>query len=326
MNKKRLFVDLNLRLFDGDGGAAADAGASGTTAAADSGTAKAEGQKAKADRNPLAKVVYGKQSAAQAIGDTEVSAAPETQVSADTAQARQEAFDKYVEENRDLFDARVQPMFNQRYKQAKQMEEQLSAHNSVFELLGSMYDVDPKDVNSIQKALEDDDGLYERRAMENGLTVQQQKKMDKLERIERQASFREQQEQQEVERQQELAKWTQQAEEAKRRFPGLDLVKEFRKSDTGSEFYSLLKHGLSVEHAYKAIYVDDILGGAMASTAQLVQQKTVNDIKARGLRPTENAVAGNGVAAVVKSDVSKLTRQDHIEIAKRAARGEPISF
>ena len=54
-------------------------------------------------------------------------------------------------------------------------------------------------------------------------------------------------------------------------------------------------------------------------------RQVTDNIKARGMRPTEGAV-GSESGITVKSDVTKLTKKDRAEIARRAARGERITF
>jgi hypothetical protein len=52
----------------------------------------------------------------------------------------------------------------------------------------------------------------------------------------------------------------------------------------------------------------------------------VNDIRARGLRPDEGGLNAQQAAAQSHTDVSKLTREQRNEMARRALRGERITF
>jgi len=63
----------------------------------------------------------------------------------------------------------------------------------------------------------------------------------------------------------------------------------------------------------------------MQYTAQQVEQKVANSVRAGQRRPAEAAMGGNG-GVVHKSDVSKLTKADIEEINRRVARGERITF
>lgn len=63
----------------------------------------------------------------------------------------------------------------------------------------------------------------------------------------------------------------------------------------------------------------------MHFAAQTIESKVAKSIAANGARPTENGTGAQS-AAVVKSDVSQLTRADRDEIRRRVARGEKIRF
>jgi hypothetical protein len=92
-------------------------------------------------------------------------------------------------------------------------------------------------------------------------------------------------------------------------------------------FHSLLKDfNLTVEQAYKKVYAEQLIGNIAEYAVQQGASKVVNDIRARGMRPQENGVTSGAISANVKSDVSKLTREDHREINKRAARGHDVRF
>ena len=73
------------------------------------------------------------------------------------------------------------------------------------------------------------------------------------------------------------------------------------------------------------LHRDEIMTGVMRHTAHTVQQKTVEDIKARGLRPTENGMTPHS-SAILKTNVQDLTKEDMAEINRRVARGEKIAF
>ena len=72
-------------------------------------------------------------------------------------------------------------------------------------------------------------------------------------------------------------------------------------------------------------HFDDILSGAIQYTAQTVKDNLAASRAKRAARPAENGTHA-GPAAVVKSDVSKLSKADMEEIDRRVLRGERISF
>ena len=73
------------------------------------------------------------------------------------------------------------------------------------------------------------------------------------------------------------------------------------------------------------VHADEILPNAMAYASAKAKEKTVNDIRARGMRPDEG-VLGKTAPATSTVDPHKLTRAERDDLAKRALRGETISF
>ena len=157
--------------------------------------------------------------------------------------------------------------------------------------------------------------------MENGMTVQQLKDFKRMQR--ENAELRQQmQEQQRQENANKLyASWMNQAEEAKKVYPGFDMKSEMN----NPEFVKLLRSNVDVRTAYEVLHKDEIIPAAMQFTAKTVEQKLTNKIIANGARPSENGMSSQG-AAVVKSDVSQLSKADRAEIIRRVQRGEKIRF
>jgi hypothetical protein len=108
---------------------------------------------------------------------------------------------------------------------------------------------------------------------------------------------------------------------AKMTYPSMSLRDEIKNPN----FASLLRAGIDVKTAYEVVHKDEIIPAAMHFTAKTVEQKLTNKIIAGGARPAENGSSSQS-AAVVKSDVSQLTKADTAEIIRRVQRGEKISF
>lgn len=87
----------------------------------------------------------------------------------------------------------------------------------------------------------------------------------------------------------------------------------------------MLKLGVKMEDAYKARYFDDIMARKTAETAKKTESGVVERIRQRGARPSENGTNPVG-AAVLKTDVSKLTPAQCEELERRAMRGQIITF
>ena len=312
---------LNLRLFDG----AAAPSATGTAQPTGDTNPSDAGKK----QGATPKVVYG-------IQDTQETTPPEetTQAAAeeqdtttpDTAEAKKATFEAMIQgEYKDYFAERTQSIIDKRFKDTKILEKQLGDTKPILELLGPKYGITDGDLSKLAKAIQEDTSLYEAEAMEKGMTVEQlqyQKKIEK-ENAELKTS------QQEIERkriaQETMAQWTQQADALKNIYPNFDFQNEINNPQTGEGFKRMLRSGVDVKTAYQALHFDEILPSAMHTTAEKAREQTVNNIKSRSTRPSENGISSQ-TGVIVKNDVSKLTAADRKEIAKRVARGEIISF
>ena len=320
---------LDLYIFDGDGGGAAGAGDAGG----------AEGADGSEGGTPLDRILYGKQpeetpvkaqapDPAEAANDDSAAQDPDVAKSDKPRDAKQRIadFESLIKgEYKDLYDARVQGLIDKRFKQAKQAETQSAKIAPVLELIASKYGVDANDADALVKAIESDDSYFEDEAIEQGLSIEQLKEMKRLRR-ESAELRRITDERQRVEHAERIFQgWQEQAHATQQVYSGFNLQSECQHPETGERFLGLLKSGVDVRTAYEVIHKDELIGGAMQFTAQQVQQKTLNDIRTRGMRPAENG-AGGGAGVLVKTDPNKLTKADRDEIARRVMRGERISF
>lgn len=262
-----------------------------------------------------------------AAGDAQQSP---TVIDSDAAAARRAEFERLIKgDYKDLFDERVKRNIDSRFKQTKSLEEQVEQHKAfapVLDAIASKYGVDAKNAEAMLKALDDDASFYEDEAAKRGLTVDQYKEFRKIERENENFRRAEAEAKRKANADQVLAKWNQQAEACKQYYGDFDLGAEVNDPDTGSRFVDLLKAGIDVQTAYEVIHKNDLLSGAMRYTAAQTQQKVVNDIRARGMRPQENGSGGSAAAAMTQKRPSEMTRKEREAFAQRAMRGERITF
>lgn len=302
---------LNLQLFGEGGGDGAGAASSGT--GSDTGVAVENGRGQSDDMqasNSSAKTQDGL-TAGRSDGDTE----PKT---------RSQSFDELIKgEFKDEFNKKTQDIINRRFKETKGLEERLRTHDTIMNMLASKYNVDASDIQSLQKALEDDESFYEEEAMEKGLTINQLKEFKKLERANNEFMMKEAERQKEERTRQIQDEWGRQAEELKAKY-GLDNF-SLEEEISNPEFQKLLSVGISVDSAYKAIHMDEMIGGAMAKTASTVREKMSNSIASRQARPSENGITSTSSQGF-KKDVANMTKAERAELIRRSARGEVISL
>jgi hypothetical protein len=111
-----------------------------------------------------------------------------------------------------------------------------------------------------------------------------------------------------------------QSDNLKAQFPNFELREELENPD----FLSMLQNGVSVEHAFKVLHMEDIMGGLAQYTAQNVASKVTEGIMAKGMRPTENGIGRSSQPVKEQIDVSNLTLDDINKLADRARHGERI--
>lgn len=301
---------LNLQLF-ADGGAAA--GGDGGTAQGQGVTAEAASQQTKGAS--LADVKYG-------IQPEET--APAAEVQKETAEPTDlnAEFEALVKgKYKAQYDARMQDTIQKRLKGSKETADKLKAVSPILEMMGKKYGVDASDISALTKAIEDDDSYYEAEAMERDMSVSQLKAIKKVERENAQLS-RQLKETQDREKADRLhAVWVQQEQATKQVYPSFNMEAELQ----NPEFVNLITNNVDVKTAYEVLHRDEIIPAAMQFAAQAVEQNIAKKIAANGVRPSENGM-GSQASAVVKSDVSKLTKMDIDEIARRVARGERVTF
>lgn len=115
--------------------------------------------------------------------------------------------------------------------------------------------------------------------------------------------------------------WAAQAVQTQKAYPAFDLGKELE----DPMFCRLLRCDVPVQVAYEVLHHREILPAALAHTAFTVEQKLAKNLAAMGNRPAESAL-GNHSAAVVRNDVSQMTRGEREAIIHRVRKGETIRF
>ncbi len=328
--RKRLKVDL--QLFN-EGGAATGATTGGsTTQATESGLPKADTRgSSRRKSGELSDVVYGKQADVSEAGT--VSPAAEgnaggngkksgVETTSNTLEERRKAFDELINgEYKDLFTEKTQGIINRRFSETKGLENRLSAQAPIVDMLMQKYQIENGDMATLQSAIEEDAQFWEELAEEKGMTVEQFKALQKLERENKELRAAQQRQIGMSQAQEQLSRWYKEAEGLKSLYPSFD----FKAEAANRDFLGLLRSGLSVQNAYELIHMEEIKESAARTAAQTAGEQMQARIKAKQSRPSENGTSSQS-AAIVKSDVKSLSRADRAEIARRVARGEKISF
>lgn len=331
---------LDLHLFDGAaggaaaGGAAAPAGegaaAGGESALPKADTNKGRGSSRRAKAGAYDNVVFGKQDAVTAEGAADPVAGDGAEgngkagvsTTSDSLEAKRQAFrDLTKGEYKDQFAEEVQSIINRRFKETKGMEKAIADQKPIMDMLMQRYNIADGDMAKLQTALEQDSTYYEAAAEEAGMTVNQFKAMQKLER--ENAELRQMRQRQigEQQFQQQMNAWMRDAEQVKADYPSFNLEAEIG----NRAFMDLLKAKIPMRQAYELVHMEEIKAAAAKAAAKTASDQMTANIKARASRPSENGTSKQS-AVITKSDVHSLNKADRAEIARRVQRGEKIKF
>ena len=265
---------------------------------------------------------------AGATGENGTAAVSQTQITdADGTTAttidRKAEFEKLIKgEYKDLFDERMQDTVQKRLKGHKETAAKLESLTPTLEMLAKKYGVDSSDIDALNKAIEEDDAYYEEEALEKGVTVEQLKEFKKMER--ENAELKKMRDEQNAKQaaEQKVAGWMEESKQVQAIYPQFDLRNELQ----NPKFVDLLGvPGVDVRTAYELTHKDEIIAGAMRFTAKTVEKKIADKIAANGARPTENGLNSQS-ASLTKSNVSQLSKADILDIQRRVARGEKVTF
>lgn len=317
---------MKLQLFAEGGDGAAAAGGDGAAPAAAEKAASAPAQS------------KGREAAAAEV-DEMLSPAEESDAEEDAAEGEEQdgAADKSgtdPEEHRKAFGELMRGEYNREFGEMIVQATQ-KAYDSILNeqgpvgrilnALGQKYGTAPGDYEALAAAVEGgvvkDDAYYEDMAMKKGISVQLAKEMDALESENAKHRAAEQQRAEAAKMEAIQQEWDAAVERIRAEDPDFDIKTALADPD----FAQMLKLGVKMEDAYKARYFDDIMARKTAETAKKTESGVVERIRQRGARPSENGTNPGG-AAVLKTDVSKLTPAQCEELERRAMRGQIITF
>ena len=313
---------VDLQLFNEGGAATGGAEGSGATATenAPKVETKPNGSNRRSKSGEFDNVVFGKQEGTTATETTSLDTEGKpTGAGNTTPEDRQKAYDDFINEYKDIDQKRFQETFDRRFKQVKGMEAELASQKEVIDMLKGRYGVD--DVAKLTTALKEDTEYWERVADEHGMTVEQFQAKQKLELENKELRAIQQRQIGEMKARQQIEAWNEEAKEVKKMYPSFDIKKEVQ----NKAFMDLLSRGVNMEHAYKVVNFDRLNQEAAITAAKTADAQAQARIKQKASRPSENGTSSQS-AAIVRNDVSTLTRAERAEIARRVQRGEKIIF
>lgn len=310
-----IYLPVSLHLFEGEGG-----GEGGTQGDAVAQTVPGNTRRGKSS-GEYDNVLFGKQP--EQVDGTPVAGEKqeaEVQTTSNTLEERRQSFKDLIKgEYKDLYDEEVQTILKRRLKDEKGLKEQVSQMQPIIDLLNQKYQVQGGDMAKLMEAIEGDDVYWADAAEEAGMTVEQYKKFQKLQRDNEQLIREQQMRQGQENANRQVQAWYQQAEALKATYPSFDLAAESQ----NPQFLSMLKSGVPVQHAYEVVHMEEIKAAERQLAAKAAEKQVTANVRARGSRPAENGTNSQG-AFTIKNDPSKWSKKDRAEVVRRVQRGEQI--
>lgn len=303
----KTWLDIDLCLFDG-GAADGGDGAGGITGEGTTGIGPAAAGQGKA--------------AGDRKGGAPVAGGQEGRTDAQRKQERRKHYQELINgEFKDLYTSDVQNIIDRRFKTTKELERWVGKSQPILDLLMERYGIGDGDTEKLQKAIDAENADLARAAKKAGMSVEEYRRLQRLRGENRDLLDAQRQRQVREKVEVQLRQWYGEGEKLQKLYPNFDLGRESK----NPRFLALLRSGIPVRHAYEVIHMDEIKEGVAKAAARSTEKQVVDAIRAKGVRPAENGTAAQS-GFTVKGDVSKLTKKDRAEIARRVARGEKIKF
>lgn len=237
-------------------------------------------------------------------------------------------YQKFREKYKDRIGQDIQDAIQKRFKNQQSWEDQYNHLADGLAPLYLKYGLDGSNVDELLNALAKDDSLLEDVAFDKGMSTEAvretlrdrqenarlQKELEKYrqEQIEAQASR---------DAYNQYNEWMREAEELKQLYPNFNLENELNNEEFRND---LINSGKSLRKVYESAHLQEIIEGAIQTTAIKAREAVTNNIRSRGMRPTENGQRTGSVK--VKKDVNDLTDKDIDRLIARARAGEKVTF
>lgn len=237
----------------------------------------------------------------------------ENSFDAGSSRDKEAEFDALISgEYKQQFTKKVQKIISRRIKEVKSMDETTEKNRQLVESLMRKFNIEDGDTEKLERMI--DEQMTQENANVN------EKTQELVRRLVAENNYLKKKNEEDLHRMEihnRVQAWKAQAEEAKKVYPEFD----FEQQLNNPEFVRLLKVGVSVKNAYEVVNIDGILD----KNSKNAERKVVDSIRSKGNRPVENGSDSAG-GILLSSNVSKLNKKQRAELAKRAAKGERISF
>lgn len=234
-------------------------------------------------------------------------------LAAEDKRNKEDEFRALIEgEYKDQFNKTVQKIITKRLREVKTMKETAQKNTQLIETLMKKMGIEDNDSEKLERMIDDMMTQDNSKAWEKTAAI--------IKKLLAENSYLKEErtkQMQDSKINSLVSQWNTQAEETKKAYSDFDIKKELN----NPEFCRLLRLGVGMKTAYEVLNIDAILDKNSKNAEKMV----VDSIRFKGNRPVENgSEAGGGI--ILSSNVSRLNKKQRAELAKRAAKGERISF
>jgi len=216
---------------------------------------------------------------------------------------------------KEFYEERIKENLSRRFRENARIKEQNAQNSEIVELLFDKYNVES--IGELKNAIESDNAYLAAQADKRGISIEDYKYIRRLESENKRYMARERQFNAAAKANEAVEKWYSESMTLKESYPEFDIFSEAK----NPSFVSLIKSGIDLKTAYEAVHHNELVEKA----ARDAEKKTTDAIRQRAMRPAENGIS-SGSSAILKNNVSSLSAKEREEIARRAARGEKITF
>lgn len=233
---------------------------------------------------------------------------------------KRKEFEKLINEQfKEQFEEILKEKVDKHIEENNLLKTKLSQTSEVLDMLSDRYSAGS--VKELKEALKADNSLFADKADKYGMDVESYRYMRNLERENARNKAQLEKSAMEKDMAEKMKLWYAQSGAVAGEYPDFNLAQEIENPG----FVNLIKNGVDMKTAYEVLHHNDILNRIRKENADEAKKEAVMELEARNNRPVENGLSSQS-SAVIKKNVAMLTPEERAEIAKRAARGEIISF
>ncbi len=240
---------------------------------------------------------------------------------ADRTEMRKEFENLIKGDYKEFYEERVKENLNRRFRETREKRQRNEDNSRIAQMLYERYNVADGNAEALMDAIESDNAYLAAEADKRGMSIEDYKYITRLER-ENRSFYRMRAEQEAADRaNMAVRRWYDEGQSLRESYPDFDIFSEAK----NPSFVSLLQNGIDVKTAYEVVHHAELVSKAAQEAAKEAEKRTAEAIRQRAQRPAENGLS-SASSAIIKNNVSSLSAKEREEIARRAARGERITF